>query len=36
MHLTLVTIAGVAGFFALTGWAALALLERYTRRASRL
>jgi heme A synthase len=36
MHLTLVTIAGVAGFFALAGWAALALLERYSRRAGRI
>jgi threonine/homoserine/homoserine lactone efflux protein len=36
MHLALVTIAGVAGFFALAGWAALALLERYSRRASRI
>ena len=36
VHLTLVTIAGVAAFFALAGWAALALLERYSRRASRI
>lgn len=36
MHFTVVTIAVVAGFFALAGWAALALLERYSGRASRI
>jgi Family of unknown function (DUF6069) len=36
MHLTVVTIAVVAGFFALAGWAALALLERHSGRAGRI
>jgi Family of unknown function (DUF6069) len=36
MHFTVVTIAVVAGFFALAGWAALALLERHSGRASRI
>jgi len=36
VHLTVVTIAVVAGFFALVGWATLALLERYSGRASRI
>ncbi len=36
MHLTVVTVAFVAGFFAFAGWAALALLERHSGLAARI